>query len=130
VEPIPEDIRRFLDGNIETIDQLEILRILGEKPDREWDAASLAAEVQAEVQVVAAHVLALQSRGLLACERGGGAGLVCRHGPRTAELQVQVGRLLQLYRERPVTLIKFVYERAKDPLRKFADAFRLRKEEG
>jgi hypothetical protein len=45
-------------------------------------------------------------------------------------LQELVDRLLQLYRERPVTMIKMVYERAKDPLRKFADAFRLRKEEG
>jgi hypothetical protein len=36
--------------------------------------------------------------------------------------------VLQLYRERPVSMIKLVYARARDPLRNFADAFRLRKE--
>jgi DNA-binding MarR family transcriptional regulator len=128
LEPLPDDIRRFLDGNIETIDQLEVLRILGEKPDREWTAAELAAEVQAKPQVVATHVVALQGRGLLTAQQRG-ADLVARHGARTPELQTLVGRLLQLYRERPVTMIKMVYERAKDPLRTFADAFRLRKEE-
>ncbi|HET6572915.1 MAG TPA: hypothetical protein VFG68_04880 [Fimbriiglobus sp.] len=129
MEPLPDDIRRFLDGNIETIDQLEVLRVLGEKPDREWTVAALAAEVQAEPPLVAAHVAALQGRGLLTAQPGG-TELVARHGARTPELQALVGRLLQLYRERPVTMIKLVYERAKDPLRKFADAFRLRKEEG
>ena len=128
MEPLPDDIRRFLDENIETIDQLEVLRVLGEKPDREWPAALLAAEVQADPQLVAAHVAALQGRGLLTSFQRG-TELIARHGARTPELQVLVGRLLQLYRERPVTMIKMVYERAKDPLRKFADAFRLRKEE-
>ena len=129
MEPLPDDIRRFLDGNIETIDQLEVLRVLGEKPDREWTPASLAAEVQADPQLVTAHVAALQGRGLLTAQQRG-ADLVARHGARTPELQALVSRLLQFYRERPVTMIKLVYERAKDPLRKFADAFRLRKEEG
>jgi hypothetical protein len=129
LEPLPDDIRRFLDGNIETIDQLEVLRVLGEKPDREWTPAQLAAGVQADPQAVAAHVAALHGRGLLTAEQRG-PDLVSRHGARTPELQTLVGRLLQLYRERPVTMIKLVYERAKDPLRRFADAFRLRKEEG
>jgi hypothetical protein len=129
LEPLPDDIRRFLDGNIETIDQLEVLRVLGEKPDRDWTAASLAAEVQAAPQLVAAHITALHGRGLLTVVARGTES-VARYGARTPELQDLVGRLLQLYRERPVTMIKMVYERAKDPLRTFADAFRLRKEEG
>lgn len=39
-----------------------------------------------------------------------------------------VARLLQIYRQRPVSMIKLVYKRAKDSLRAFADAFRFRKE--
>ena len=54
--------------------------------------------------------------------------MFARHGPVPALADLVV-RLLQLYKERPVTLIKMVYARAKDPLRTFADAFRLRKEE-
>jgi hypothetical protein len=77
---------------------------------------------------VAAHVAALHARGLIAARKLG-ADVLGRYGPRTPELEALVGKLLQLYRERPVSMIKMVYDRARDPLRNFADAFRLRKKE-
>jgi hypothetical protein len=129
VELFPDEIRRFLDGFIESIDQLEILRLLGENPQREWTAAALAAEVQAEPAAVAGHLAAMRARGLVATAARG-ADVVGRHGPASPELGELIGRVLQQYRERPVSMIKYVYARAKDPLRNFADAFRFRKEEG
>jgi hypothetical protein len=128
VEPFPDDIRRFVDGNVESIDQLEILRVLGEDPAREWDAAGLAAAVQGSPTTVAADAAALHARGLIAAERRSMNAVVYRHGARDPDLAARLGRLLQLYRERPVTMIRLVYDRAKDPLRSFADAFRLRKD--
>jgi DNA-binding transcriptional ArsR family regulator len=128
LEPFPDDLKRFLDGNIEAIEQLEILRLLGDNPDKEWGTAALARDVQAPQPVVVAHVAALYARGLLQSENRGGE-VVCRHGARTPELQALVARLLQLYRERPVTMIRMVYSRSDPALRSFSDAFRLRKEE-
>jgi hypothetical protein len=127
VEPLPEPIARFLDEQVESIDQLEILRILGEDREREWDVVALAGEVQAKPQAVHDHLTAMSARGLLVLATRE-AGLFCRHGASTPELEAMVGRLLQLYKERPVTMIKLVYDRARDPLRAFADAFRIRKE--
>lgn len=129
MEPIPDEIRTFLDRYIESIDQLEILRILGEDPAREWPAAALAAQVQCEPAAVAAHAAALRARGLLASETRG-AEVVWRHAPQGPEAERLVGLLLQMYKQRPVSMIKLVYARAKDPVRAFADAFRLRKEGG
>src|SRR5687768_12725549 len=127
MEPFPDDVRRFADGNIESIDQLEILRVLDEAKDKEWDAATLAREIQAAPHAVAAHLAALNGRGLLTAEKRA-ADWVARHGPHTPELAAQVGRLLQLYRERPVSTIKLIYAQAKSPLRVFAEAFKFRKE--
>lgn len=117
-----------MQDQIETIDQLEILRILGEAPEKEWEAAALAGEVQAAPQLVKAHVAAMAARGLLTMTVRG-SNVTCRHGAGTPELVEMVGRLLQVYKERPVTMIKLVYERARDPLRAFADAFRIRKKD-
>ena len=128
-DPFPEDVCRFLDSNIESIDQLEILRVLGEGPDREWTAAALAEEIQGPPAGMAAHLAALGGRGLVAAESRGGEA-VCRYAPATPQVDAMVKRLLQCYRERPVSMIKLVYARAADPLRAFADAFRLRKEGG
>jgi hypothetical protein len=127
VGALPEEVNRFLEANIDSVEQLEILRVLGEDPAREWAAADLAQAVQAQPQTIGPHLIALQGRGLLATATRG-TDLFCRYGPATPELGDMVSRLLQAYRERPVTMINLVYARARDSLRSFADAFRLRKE--
>jgi DNA-binding MarR family transcriptional regulator len=127
LDPFPEEIKRFLDENIRSVEQLEMLRVLGEVPDYEWAAAELAGRLQVQPQAVAPHLAALDSRGLLVSAKRG-ADLFCRYGPRTPELEEKLGRLLQLYKERPVTMIRMVYARAKEALQTLADAFRLRKE--
>lgn len=126
-EPFPADVVRFLDTYVESIDQLEMLRVLGEEPARAWPVSALAAEVQAAPGAVAGHAAALRARGLVATE-GPEGDPVCRFAPATPELDALARRVLGLYRERPVSMIKLVYARAGDPLRAFADAFRLRKE--
>lgn len=128
MEPFPEDVARFLYDHVESIDQLEILRVLGEERGKPWNSDDLAAVVQADPRSVRSHIEAMHARGLIEKVAGQAAGLSCRYGPRTPELENMVARLLQIYRERPVSMIKLVYERAKDPLRAFADAFRIRKE--
>ncbi len=126
--PIPEEMQRFLARNIESIDQLEVLRILGKAPEREWSSTDLAREVQAQPAALAGHLAALHGRGLLTAVTRDGI-LFARHGPHTPELAGLVSRLLQLYEERPVTLIKMVYAQASDHLQAFAEAFRFRKED-
>jgi hypothetical protein len=125
VDPIPEEVKRFVEENIDSVDQLEILRILGESPEKEWNAADLAREVQ--TQAIASHLAVLHGRRLIATWTRG-AEPFCRYGPGTPELENMMSRLLQVYRERPVTMINLVYARAKEVLRSFADAFRLKKE--
>ncbi|HJT75788.1 MAG TPA: ArsR family transcriptional regulator [Gemmataceae bacterium] len=127
MEAFPEEVKRFLDANVETVEQLEILRILAEDPGREWPSGELAREVQAQPPALLTHLAALHGRGLLALETRG-TDVICRYGPKTPELEAGLSRLLQVYRERPVTMIKLVYARAKDVLRTFAEAFRIRKE--
>jgi hypothetical protein len=128
-ELFPDDVSRFLDENVESIDQLEILRLLWESPGTEWTETSLAGEVQTQPKDVAAHLAALSARGLLHAEPRG-AGWVCRYGPHDARRDELLRKVLQLYRERPVSMIKLVAARAKNPLRNFADAFRVRPHEG
>lgn len=127
MNPLPEEVKRFLEADIDSVDQLEILRVLGEDPHKEWLADDLAREAQTALQSIAAHLAVLQERGLLLLEMRGSA-LFCRYGPRSPELAERVARLLQVYRERPVTMIKLVYAAARDPLTTFADAFRLKKD--
>jgi hypothetical protein len=127
LNPLPEEVKRFLEANIDSVDQLEILRVLGEDPQKEWHAPALAREVQSAPQSIDWHLAALNARGLLVLQKRG-SELFCRYGPNNPELAERTAQLLQVYRERPVTMIKLVYATARDPLKTFADAFRLKKE--
>lgn len=126
MDRFPEDVTRFLYNNVESIDQLEILRVLGEDREGEWDVVALAVAVQSDPQAVRAHLAAMHARGLLEMTARG-EGVSCRYGASTPEQEDMIRRLLQLYKERPVTMIKMVYEQARDRLRAFADSFRTRK---
>lgn len=128
VELFPEDIKRFMDENIDTIEQLEILRLLGPRSTEEWSATTLSREVQIKPQAITAHLAALQARGLLVSIPRDQETL-WKYSPRTPELEAGVRRLLQCYQERPVTMIRMVYARTDEVLKTFANAFRIRKED-
>lgn len=128
MEPFPEDVRKFLESHIASVEQLEILRVLGEAPDREWSDEEIRGQVQVSEESVKAHLQSLQERGLLRSRRAE-ARIYCQYGAQSAKLAEQVRRLLELYRQRPVTMIRMVYERPSMSLREFSDAFRLRKKE-
>lgn len=127
MEPLPDDVRQFLAANVDSLEQLEALRILSEGVKQEWRVADFAAQIQATPELTLAHVAALEARGLLHCERRED-NLFCRYGCRSPDLDQQLQALLACYRQRPVTMIRLVSQRATDALRDFSDAFKLRKE--
>ncbi|HEY7189042.1 MAG TPA: hypothetical protein VH436_20935 [Vicinamibacterales bacterium] len=51
-----------------------------------------------------------------------------RYGP-AEELEPRIGDLAHAYNEKPVTLVRAIYEIVDDRIRSFADAFDLRKDE-
>lgn len=126
-EPIPDQVARFVDDYVESIEQLEILRVLGEAPTKEWNAADLATATQIHPSAIAPHLAALEQRGLLKIEKREGIAF-CRYGTASADTEKKLTELLQFYKERPVTLIRVVYDRANDRVKAFAESFRLRKE--
>lgn len=125
MDTFPQDVKQFIEANIDSVAQLEILRFLAEAPEREWRAAALASEVQAHS---IGHDLALlEQRGLLVT-RTLEADLFCRYGPRTSELQDGMDHLLRIYRERPVTMINLVYAKVRRMPQTFVDVFRSKKD--
>lgn len=125
--PIPDELLRFVDSHVESIEHLEILRILGESQDKAWTADELARAAQIQPTAIGTHLAVLEERGLVKTD-GTPGERTCRYGPRSAELARLLEELLRFYKERPVTLIKLVYARAQDQLKAFAESFRLRKE--
>jgi predicted transcriptional regulator len=127
MDQIRDDVVAFLDANVESFEQLELLRMLGEAREKEWQIAALAKEVQVDAPTATRHLAALCGRGLIT-RVATGSESAYRFGCQTPELEQKLVDTLQVYNERPVSMIKLVYAQASNPLRAFADAFRVRKE--
>jgi hypothetical protein len=125
-DPIPHNVRRFLSDHVESVVQVEVLLLLHAEPERALGSADVAEALKVEPAWAAAQLSNLCGRGILA-EVGPGS---FRWAPRTAEIGDAVAGLARAYADRRVTVIGLIYAKPSEPLRSFADAFRLRKDEG
>jgi len=128
LEQIPEDVRRFLHTHIASVEQLEILRVLGESPTREWTDDEIRRQAQVSAESIHSQLQVMNEWGLLRC-RTKDSTILCAYGPHSTELEVNVRRLLDFYRQFPVTMIRLVYKSRTSALGDFADAFRIRNKE-
>ncbi len=68
----------------------------------------------------------LTTGGLISGKIGPGGEQIFRYDPQTDSLRTVVEELVTMYNERPVTLVRAIYDRPAQPVISFADAFRLR----
>lgn len=106
VSPFSEEVVRLIEAHIDSVDQLDILRLLSGNRLKQWTPAELAEELQAEPQSVCRHLESLQKRGLLTLS--GAPEFVSQYGARSPEVDREVQQLLQIYNERPVTMIRLL----------------------
>ena len=109
-DTFPEGILAFLDANIDSVEQLEILRLLSVNRGRTWYAAELARQVQTLPQSVARHLAALEARGLLTVRRQGEP--VYLFGSPSPQVARMLDDLLHCYNERPVSMIRRIASRS------------------
>lgn len=123
---IPEQVRQFIRERIDSAETLEILILLERAPERAWSADEVAKTVFTVPTAATKRLEGLVTDGLASSD--GIAGASYRYEPRTDELRQQVAAVAAAYRTSRIDVIKLVFDRPPDPLRSFADAFKLRKE--
>jgi hypothetical protein len=124
----PDDVLRLIEAGLPTLDALEILIFMVSNPGESWTADELVKCVRAnEIHeaTMRQHLHAFLALGLL----GTAPGERYRYSPGTAEIARAVAGLQRAYNEKPVTLIRILYEIGDSKrIRGFADAFRLKKD--
>lgn len=125
---IPEEVRRFVSEHIHAAEELDLLLLLHRTPERAWDATAASQAVYSVPASTADRLRALAHKGLLSVEESGGEPLY-RYAPAGEGLARQVAALAEVYRTRRVEIVNLVFSARADPLRSFADAFKLKKKE-
>lgn len=125
---ISQTLRELVQQRLTTTDQIEIVLLLRRNPGRSWTATEVATELQSAPESAAMRLFLLASSGLVLFEA---AGLPrYRYEPADAAVDSLLAELDTVYAEDPAAVTAIVGAPGPDPLRSFADAFRLKRSGG
>jgi hypothetical protein len=123
VNGLPEDVHRFLYQHVESVEQLEVLLLLWQAPDRTWTADDVARALYSHPSSVASRLALLMGQGMLRETQPG----MYQYAPRSEELHDTISRVVNTYRERRVAVITLIASKPLENVRAFSDAFRIRR---
>lgn len=126
VADISEQVRRLIAERIESAEMLEILLLLARAPERRWTADEVSRQVFTVPAAAIASLEGLVERGLAASDSASNPSY--RYSPSTPVLAQQVEALDEAYRASRVAVIQLVFAKPNDPVRGFAEAFRVRRD--
>ena len=122
---IPDGVKRFIAEHIESAEQLDALMQLYLQREREWTPEALSQAIYTVPQSAERSLARLAELGLAAAG-GSPHAPTYRYAPADAETDRRVCELAETYRTQRVEVVKHVFASRADPVRSFADAFRLR----
>jgi predicted transcriptional regulator len=116
------DIQQFLERNVHSIEQLEILLLLRASPDREWTVREVYQRVLTNETSVAQSLGKLSEHGLV--RKADESAFQFETSPNTEKI---LEELAQLYKEKPTRILYALYGAQRPELEAFTQAFRVRK---
>lgn len=123
-DPLPVDLQKFIARHVESVEKLEILLLIGNSPEKAWSGQEVYQQIQSSPNSVNQKLKDLVAEGLAQRE----ASDRFRFFPKTKELAEQVRAINEAYQTRRIKVIQSIFSESTEELRKFADAFRLKKE--
>ena len=125
-EALPDSVKQFLSRYIRSLEQLELLLLLRGQPDRPWTVAQAYEVIRSTHRSLQTGLELFASEGFFAEEQGPPPAF--RYAPRNDELRAAVEQIAASYRISRVRVIEAIFAPEIDPVQKFADAFKLRKD--
>lgn len=92
--------------------------------DREFSAENVSRELRSNNHSASNQLLQLKQKGLLASLDD----KAFKYWPATPELDEKVKHLASIYEQMPVAVVTCIYEKPKDTLKSFSDAFKFKKD--
>ncbi len=125
---INDNVRRFLGSCIPTVPHLECLLLLSGSKQHEaiWDCPVVAARLYQTERATQAILDDLVEAGLVT--RDTSDPPTFRYSPRTPEIEAVVRQVAETYNTHLIDVTRLIHSNREPKARRFADAFRWRKE--
>ena len=117
-----EIVLTFVRSTIKSAWSLELLLLLCRKPHPFWTGEALVRELRGSEHLVNESVAILSAAGLVEL---GEAGV--RYCPQSSEQGALVTALVEIYGQKPLTVLKAIFASPNDKIRSFSDAFLFQK---
>ena len=127
-DPLPREVRRFINQHIHGVTQLELLLHLRDHAAEAVTPAMTARELRLGEEQAVGLLHDLQTRGLLAVDSSDGLDWY-RYEPRNSALARQVDALAKVYPAYRHRVIQLIFSKPSESVTNFAQAFRFRKDE-
>jgi hypothetical protein len=124
---IPAPVIQFVAEHIRSLDELELLLLLQQTPDRWWDAPAVARELAMDVDSARRALERFASRNLLAIAVTGDVRY--RFQPGEPHLREVAEAFNAAYRANRLAILHLVTGRPQQSIRDFAKAFRIRRDD-
>lgn len=118
-----EQVLAFVRRAIRSAWALEVLLALRREPQRSWSTEALVRQLRASIQAIGEGLAMLRDAGLVAATDTGEHV----YRPASPELGELVDSLVQLYAQKPITVLRTIFTSPTDKIRSFADAFIFRR---
>jgi len=125
-DPLPGTVRELLSEHIQSVEQLEVLLLLRNSPQRAWTVDEVYEVIRSSHSSIQGRLLKFVSDGFLTEEKG--PPQTFRFAPRDLNLHSSVEQTATAYHGSRVRVIEAIFAPEADPAQSFADAFKLRKE--
>jgi hypothetical protein len=122
---IPDKVVAFLRDHIDSLEQLEVLLLLRNQPDKQWTPVEVSRTLSSNPASVVERLAQFAAKGFLATSEVKGTYQYCVQ----PELDQVIGEVADAYALYPVRIIGLIFSKPIDKIRTFADAFKLRKED-
>ena len=114
----------FLIEHIDSVSHLEVLLMLFNNKHREYSAENVSKELRSNDHSASNQLSKLADKGLFKVNDQ----KKYQYSPASSELHEKVSRLVNIYQEMPVAVVTCIYEKPKDALKDFSNAFKFKKD--
>jgi len=126
MQPIPDDVQRFVLTSIPSVPYLEAALLMRESPEKWWTAAQVAARLYIREAAAAELLAALYAAGLV--QRQAADTSKYRFEPRDAGLAESITAVATCYRDNLFGVTALIHDAIQKNAIRFADAFKIRKD--
>lgn len=126
-DALPKEVAALVARHVHSPAQLEVLLAVHLDAEEWWTAARLGRQLGLPAWSVRERLEDLASLGFLEVKTAD--DVVFRYAPTSPETAAAVSSLARIYYQRPAGILSLIRASRPDPVRAFADAFRLKREE-